>query len=37
MRGAIEEVYKTLFRLQGSLGKQKFNQLKRKICKLFKK
>ena len=29
--GAIEDVYKTPFRLLGKLGKQKFSQLKRKI------
>ena len=37
IRGAIEDVYKTPFRLLGNLGKQKFNQLKRKIFKLIKK
>ena len=35
--GAIEEVYKTPFRLLGNFGKQKFNQLKRKIFKLITK
>ena len=28
IRRAIEDVYKTQFRLLGNLGKQKFNQLK---------
>ena len=31
IRGAIEGVYKTPFRLLGNLGKKKFAQLKRKI------
>ena len=37
IRGAIEDVCKTLFRLLGNLGKQKSNQLKCKIFKLIKK
>ena len=31
IRGTIEDVYKTPFRLLGNLGKKKFAQLKRKI------
>ena len=31
IRGAIEDVYKTSFRLLGNLGKKKFAQVKRKI------
>ena len=33
IRGAIEEVYKTPFRLLGSLGKQQFQKIKRKLFK----
>ena len=33
--GAIEDVYKTPFRLLGKLGKQTFSQLKRKLSKIF--
>ena len=35
IKGAIEDVYKTPFRLLGKLGKQKFPQLKRKQSKIF--
>ena len=35
IRGAIEEVYKTPFRLLGNLGKQQFQKIKKKK-KLFK-
>ena len=35
IRGAIEDVYKTPFRLLGKLGKQKFLQLKRNLSKIF--
>ena len=35
IRGAIEDVYKTPFRLLGKLGKQTFSQLKRKLSKIF--
>ena len=31
LRGAIEDVYKTPFRLLGNFGKQQFNKIKRKI------
>ena len=31
IRGAIEEVYKTPFRLLGNLGKKQFQKIKRKI------
>ena len=31
IRGAIEDVYKTPFRLLGNFGKQQFNKIKRKI------
>ena len=31
IRGAIEEVYKTPFRLMGNLGKKQFQKIKRKI------
>ena len=31
LRGAIEDVYQTLFRLLGNFGKQQLNTLKRKI------
>ena len=34
-REAIEDVYKTPFRLLGKLGKQIFSQLKRKLSKIF--
>ena len=33
LRGAIEDVYQTLFRLLGDFGKQQFNKIKRKIYK----
>ena len=33
IRGAIEEVYKTPFRLLGNLGKQQFQKIKRKLFK----
>ena len=33
IRGAIEEVYKTPFRLLGNLGKKKFQKIKRKLFK----
>ena len=33
MQGAIEEVYKTPFRLFGNLGKQQFQKIKRKLFK----
>ena len=35
IQGAIEDVYKTPFRLLGKLDKQKFSQLKRKLPKIF--
>ena len=35
IKAAIEDVYKTPFRLLGKLGKQKFPQLKRKQSKIF--
>ena len=31
--GAIEDVYKTPFRLLGNFGKQQFNKIKRKILR----
>ena len=31
IRGAIEEIYKTPFRLLGNLGKKRFQKIKRKI------
>ena len=37
IRGAIVDVHKTPFRLLGSIGKQKSNQLKRKVFKFIKK
>ena len=33
IRGAIEEVYKTPFRLLGSLGKKHFMKIKRRLFK----
>ena len=33
IRGAIEEVYKTPFRLLGNLGKKQFQNIKRKLFK----
>ena len=33
LRGAIEDVYQTLFRLLGNFGKQQLNTLKRKILR----
>ena len=33
IRGAIEEVYKTLFRLLGNLRKKQFQKIKRKLFK----
>ena len=36
IRGAIEDVYKTPFRLLGNLGKKKFAQIKQKISKTLK-
>ena len=33
IRGAIEEVYKTSFRLLGNLGKKQFQKRKRKLFK----
>ena len=33
IRGAIEEVYKTPFRLLGNLGKKQFQKIKRKLFK----
>ena len=33
IRGAIEEVYKTPFRLLGDLGKKQFQKIKRKLFK----
>ena len=33
IRGAIEEVYKTPFRLLGNLGKEQFQKIKRKLFK----
>ena len=35
IRGAIEDIYKTPFRLLGKLDKQKFSQFKRKLSKIF--
>ena len=36
IRGAIEEVYKTPFRLLGNLGKQQFQKIKRELFKQYK-
>ena len=33
IRGAIEEVYKTPFRLLGNLGKKQFQKIKRRLFK----
>ena len=33
IKGAIEEVYKTPFRLLGNLGKKQFEKIKRKLSK----
>ena len=33
IRGAIEQVYKTPFRLLGNLGKRQFEKIKRKLFK----
>ena len=33
LRGAIEDVYKTPFRLLGNFGKQQFNEIKKKILR----
>ena len=33
IKGAIEEVYKTPFRLLGNLGKKQFQKIKRKLFK----
>ena len=33
LRGALEDVYKTPFRLLGNFGKQQFNKIKRKILR----
>ena len=33
IKGAIEEVYKTPFRLLGDLGKKQFQKIKRKLFK----
>ena len=33
LRGAIEDVYQTPFRLVGNFGKQQFNKIKRKILR----
>ena len=33
LRGAIEDVYKTPFRLLGNFGKQQFNKIKKKILR----
>ena len=33
IKGAIEELYRTLFRLLGQFGKNKYRQLKSKVCK----
>ena len=33
IRGAIEEVYKTPFRLLGNLGKKQFMKIKRRLFK----
>ena len=35
IRGAIEDVYKTQFKLLGKLRKQTFLQLKRRLSKIF--
>lgn len=37
IRGAIEDVYKTPFRMLGNLGKKKFGQVKRKILNTIKR
>ena len=37
IRGAIEDIYKTLFKLLGNFGKIFFSQIKRKISTLVKK
>ena len=37
IRGAIEDIYKTLFRLLENFCKQKLPQIKKKILKLIKK
>ena len=37
IRGAIEDVYQTPFRLLGKFGKKKFTELKQKINKRLKK
>ena len=37
IQGAIEDIYKTPFRLFGQLGKHKFSQLKKKLSRLIKK
>ena len=37
IRGAIEEVYKTSFRLLGNLGKQRFSQLRQKLLRIIKR
>ena len=37
IQGAIEDIYKTPFRLLGQLGKYKFSQLKKKLSRLIKK
>ena len=33
LRGTIEDVYETPFRLLGDFGKQQFNKIKKKILK----
>ena len=33
IKGAIEEIYKTSFRLLGNLGKKQFQKIKRKLFK----
>ena len=33
LRGTIEDVYQTPFRLLGDFGKQQFNKIKKKILK----
>lgn len=35
IRGAIEDVYKTPFRLLGNFGKQQFNKIKREILRYY--
>ena len=37
IQGAIEDIYKTPFRLLRQLGKYKFSQLKKKLSRLIKK